>query len=199
MLGEANKQPFEIAGWEKQMFQNATKGGRLLKGKWRQRKKWCDKRGPSSHYAANTSGPFALPRGKWGRGGGGGGGGDERVGQRETVGCELSKWYCQKIRGAIWLWLTLQSRVTHRCFWQLLSLLSVTGPSYRAEPESRSPPHFPEMLRRNTRDFSVHILHVLHYRSGDMNCSFTPPNTSALSSRRYKGALTCTALWTCID
>lgn len=76
--------------------------------KWKL-KKWCDKENHLLIKPANTSGPFALPRGK------GRGTGNERA-RKETEECELSKWYCQKIRRAIWLWLMLQSRVMLRYF-----------------------------------------------------------------------------------
>lgn len=93
------------------------------------------------------SGSFALPRGK------GRGKGNEGVKREETEECVLSKWYCQKIRTAIWLRLMLQSRVTHCYFWQLLSLLSLTWLPYRAKPGRGSPPDFPEMLQWNMHDF----------------------------------------------
>lgn len=129
------KQSFER---QKKIEADVQKGNKREKWTEVEAKEAVWQRDPSSHYRVNRSGPFALPRGK-----GRGEGQWKSEKERRIDECEPSKWYCQKIRRAIWLWLMLHSRVMHRHFWQLLSLLSLSGLPYRAKPGCGKPTTFP--------------------------------------------------------
>lgn len=61
--------------------------------------------------------------------------------ERQMEEPELSKWYCQKIRRAIWLWLML--RVTHRYFWHPLRSAVTQSAPLSGSPGHRKPTTFP--------------------------------------------------------